>query len=281
MKTLYIKSNIMMILLFLSLSMLSFGQEKESITVPLSNANEAGKLVVNIIGGSITVISHDGKDVIVTAMISQSKRNKKSKSKSKNKNGRSTYGLKKVSNSSLAYTVEEVNNTIYIKYNPGRSIIDFEVKVPSNFSVDLRTINNGDIYVEGLSGTHEVSNTNGKITMKDVGGSVIADALNKNITVNFKSISSNTEMMFTSLNGDIDITFPSSLKANIMARSDNGNVYTDFDIQVDKAKKNTTTSKKGNVYRVKQEEGISGIINGGGANIIFKTLNGDVLIRSN
>ena len=247
-------------------------QERETHTIPLSNPNDAGKLVWNVIDGSINVTGYDGDEVIVTAI----RRSKSSSYKNKSKNG-----MKKIDNNSLSYRVEEVNNTVYIKYNPGKSVIDFEVKVPKNFSVDLKTINKGKILVDNIDGTHEVSNTNGPITMTNLGGSVIADALNRDVIIGFKKIDNNATMMFSSLNGDIDISFPKDLKANVMARSDNGNVYTDFEITMDKSKKNIKTSNKSGVYQVKREKGISGSINGGGAEMTFKTLNGDILIRSN
>lgn len=261
-----------LILVVLVFSFTLNAQERETHKIPLSNPNEAGKLVWNVIDGSIIVSGHDGNEVTVTAI----GRSKSSSWKDKSKNG-----LKKIENNSLSYRVEEINNTVYIKYSPGKSVIDFEVKVPKNFSLDLKTINKGSILVDNVDGTHEVSNTNGKITMTNVGGSVIADALNKDVNIGFRKIDNDATMMFSSLNGDIDISFPLDLRANVMARSDNGNVYTDFEIAIDKSKRNVKTSNKSGVYQVKREKGISGIINGGGAEMTFKTLNGDILIRSN
>ena len=260
-------------------------QSKETLEVPLSNPGGEGKLVINIIDGSITVNGYDGDEVVISAMASQ-KKSYKSKSKNKDKGkysdkASSKDGMKRITENGLAYTVEEINNTVYVKYTPGGQMIDFEVKVPRNFSLDLKTVNAGTITVDGVNGTHEASNTNGKITMTNVGGSVVADALNQDITVAFKTITPNTTMMFTSLNGDLDITFPNNLKANIDARSEFGNVYTDFEIEIDNSMPITKTKNKDGVYKVKRNKGVVGKINGGGADINFKTLNGDILIRSN
>lgn len=260
-----------------------YAQQEETLTVPLSQPNKEGKLIVNILNGSINVSGYDGDEVRVTAGIRTKKTNNdKSKYKSKNKDkGHSKYGMKKIAENGLSFSVEEINNTVYVKNSPSGPTVDFEIQVPRNFSVDLKTLNNGSIIVDNVNGTHEASNTNGKIIMTNVGGSVVADALNKDITVTFRTITPNTTMMFTSLNGDLDITFPSDLKANVNARSDFGNVYTDFEIKLNKSKPVTNTSKKSGVYQVKKDKGISGLINGGGADITFKTLNGDILIRSN
>ena len=49
--------------------------------------------------------------------------------------------------------------------------------------------------------------------------------------------------------------------------------------KLDKNKPLTKKTKKSGVYQLKREKGISGVINGGGSNLTFKTLNGDILIR--
>jgi len=259
---------VMLILLVTSATM---AQNGEPITVPLSNPGADGKLVVHIIDGSISVEGHNGNNVIVEGT------GKGRKKKSKGNKG----SLRNVSGNSLRFTVEENNNTVYVKSGAADGHVDFLIKVPKNFSVDLRTVNDGGIFVDNLNGTHEVSNLNGKINMTNVGGSVIADALNQNITVQFARVFDDTAMMFTSLNGNIDVSFPSNLKANVAARSDNGDVYTDFELTATTSGNRVSSKGKDGVYRVKQEKGITGLINGGGIEITFKTLNGDVYIRSN
>ena len=247
-------------------------QQSESFTIPLSRPGEEGKLKVHLVEGSISVKGYDGKEVKVTAV---GRNAKKVSQRSKN-------GLKIVDNNPLTFSVEERDNSVYVKKMPGGSSrFQFEIQVPRNFSVDLKTVNGKAIYVDNVNGTHEASSTNGKINMTNVGGSVVADALNHDITVSFRQVTPNTTMAFTSLNGDVDVTFPKDLKANIRAKSEFGNVYTDFEIEIDREQsKSKTTDKKG-VYKVINNKGVYGSINGGGSEITFKTLNGDVLIRSN
>ncbi len=259
-------------------------QEEETIDIPLSNPNASGKLVFHVTKGSIKVSGYEGKDVVVTASnktFDSDNRKSKKKYKHKEKFGKkSTTGMKRITDNSMSFTVEEIDNTVRIRKSVN-SDTNFEVKVPRNFSVDIKTVNDSSIYVENVVGTHEVSNTNGFITMQNVSGSVIADALNQGMIISFESIDENATMMFSSLNGDIDITFPSNLKADISARSDNGDIFTDFDIVKNNNNQNIKTSNSSGVYKVKREKGIFGTINGGGAELTFKTLNGDVLIRAN
>jgi len=245
-------------------------QVKEEITIPLSNPENDGKLHVSLLQGSIKVYGYDGKDVIITA----SSRDKSNSGNSSTKNG-----MKKISSNSIGFTAEELNNLVVIKSKWSNTATDFEIKVPRNFSLQLFTVNDGEIYAENLNGEFEVTNTNGGITLMNVSGSVVADALNEDIIVEFNQITVNVPMAFTSLNGDIDVTFPKSLKADILARTDNGDVFTDFEMTVSKTKPKVSKRGESGVYKVTSEKGVSGSINGGGATMTFKTLNGDIMIR--
>ena len=39
-------------------------------------------------------------------------------------------------------------------------------------------------------------------------------------------------MAFTSFNGPVDVTLPATIKANLKMRSDQGEIFTDFDVQL-------------------------------------------------
>lgn len=267
----YIKSMIVSVLLLVAVNLTA----QETVKVPLSNPSKPGHLKIGIISGSITVKGYSGKEVIVKAT-----RREGGKSWRKDGGG-DKQGLKRISVSSLEFSAEEYDNTVRVR-SKVHGTTDFEIQVPINFSLKISTVNKGKILVENVNGAIDVSNTNGSITLTDVSGSVSADALNKDIKVTFVKVTPNTPMAFSSLNGDIDITFPKTIKADIKIKSDRGEVYTDFDINAkpSKAKITTGESKKGNTYQVKVEKWITGAINGGGAEILFKNFNGDVIIRS-
>lgn len=267
-----IKSAIVAVLLLLTVNLTA----QEIITVPLSNPGKAGTLKIGIINGSITVKGTNGKEVIVKGMKSEKKPHI-----SNRRRGKGRDGLKRISNSSLEFSAQEYDNVVRVKGSV-HGTTDFEIQVPKNFSLKLSTVNRGDIYVENVNGTIDITNTNGKITLKDISGSVSANTVNRDITVNFIKVTPNVAMAFSSLNGDIDITFPKTIKANVKVKSDRGEIYTDFDLKAkpSKAKITKGESKKGNAYSVKVEKWITGAINGGGAEILFKNFNGDVIIRS-
>ena len=272
MKMQQIKLVIASILLLVAVNLTA---QEETITVPLSDPSKPGKLKLVINSGSITVKGYSGKEVIVKAT------RKESRKSSRRDKGGDKKGLKRISSNNLEFRAEEDDNYVIVdaKYYQA---IDFEVQVPKNFSLKLRTVNNGKILVENVNGAMDVSNTNGSITLNDVSGSVSADALNRDIKVTFVKVTPNAPMAFSSLNGDIDITFPKDIKADIKVKSERGEIFTDFDIKTKPSKAKITKGKgrKGNSYRVKVEKWVEGAINGGGAEIFFKNYNGDVIIRS-
>ena len=270
MKNNYIKAVFTLVVVLLALNTSAQSNLEESLVVPLSNPGEAGKLHVSLLYGSISVSAYQGKEVVI---ISNQKMKKKQKEEYKD-------GMRKISNNSSQYSVEEYNNEVTVKSGIGNKTVNFEIKVPKNFSLELRATNNGDIHVEGVNGEMEISNTNGAITLKNVSGSVIADALNKDIVVGFTGITENAPMAFTSLNGNLDVTFPASLKATIKARTENGDIFTDFDVKQELKTETTNRGGDSGVYKVTVDKWVTGAINGGGSEMLFKTLNGDILIRS-
>jgi DUF4097 and DUF4098 domain-containing protein YvlB len=123
-----------------------------------------------------------------------------------------------------------------------------------------------------------VKNTNGSVKLTNVGGVVVAHALNGNVYVSLDRITAGRPMSFSSLNGNVDVTLPADTKATLKMRSDNGDVYSDFDILLG-ATGQVTTDKSGGKYRVHVDKSINGTINGGGPEIRLTTMNGRIMLR--
>ena len=86
-------------------------------------------------------------------------------------------------------------------------------------------------------------------------------------------------MAFSSIEGKIDVTFPADVKAYVKMKSDNGDIFSDFDIEIDKRKTQVNKSDKTGVYKISLEDWTNGKINGGGPEILLKTLEGNIYIR--
>ena len=106
----------------------------------------------------------------------------------------------------------------------------------------------------------------------------------RGMKVTLTAVEPNKPMSFSSLNGDIDVTFPPEVKANASMKSDNGEIFSDFDVKLEAAQPQPATSEdargKGGKYRIKIDRTTKGTINGGGPEMQFKTFNGNIYIRS-
>ncbi len=164
--------------------------------------------------------------------------------------------------------------------NPNRAI-DFEIEAPARTHLHVSTVNSGDIVIDAIDGDIEIENTNGSITLKGVAGSVVANTTNGNVLATLVRVAGQKAMAFTSLNGSVDVTLPPSTKANLRMRSDNGGVYSDFDVAMAATQPAVVrdTRRDGGRYRISMNRSIYGSINGGGPDIEVRTFNSNVYVR--
>jgi DUF4097 and DUF4098 domain-containing protein YvlB len=105
--------------------------------------------------------------------------------------------------------------------------------------------------------------------------------LNGRIVATFTRVDPQKPMAFSSMNGNIDVTLPPDVKANLSLRTDNGEIYSDFDIQLQPAAPEQSLENehgKGK-YRVKANKTLHGALNGGGPEIQIKDFNGNIYLR--
>ena len=256
----------------LSMIMLSVAAQetqKQQLVIPLSNPDKTGHLEIGGINCNIIVTGYNGKEVIIDAF---SKNGVTNITETKN-------GMKKINASSMSIEAEEKDNKIDVSTGFNTNGITFEVKVPYNFSLDLSTVNDGIIKVDNVNGEISASNVNGPITLNKVSGSVSATTINDDILISFEKVNPNKAMAFSSLNGNVDISFPASIKANVKIKCDRGEILTDFDVDLNKERKVNNEKNKRGVYKVSIDEWVYGKINGGGPEYTFKNFNGDIIIR--
>jgi hypothetical protein len=179
-------------------------------------------------------------------------------------------------------SVEEQNNRMSIGSPNVNRPVDLEITVPAHTNLELSTVNDGDIQVEGVDGEMEIGDVNGAITLTGVGGSVVAHTVNGKVTAALARVSTQKPMAFTSLNGAVDVTLPAAARANLKLRTDNGSVFTDFELHVLPQSTSAVvedTRQSGGRYRVEVNKVIYGSINGGGPEVELRTFNGNVYVR--
>lgn len=246
------------------------------IVVPLGDPSRPAQVRAHLLNGGITVKTHQRNEVIVDAKV------RAGDDDEEQPESRPKGGLHRIPMTSTGLSVEAENNDVHISTDSTRHSISLTITVPVHTSLSLHTVNDGDIVVSGVDGELDVNDVNGEVTLTNISGSAVAHALNGKVLVTFNRVDGQKPMAFSSLNGDIDVTFPPDIKANVSMRSDNGEVYSDFDIQLQTTSPQPAVEDgrgKGGKYVVRVEKTVRGAINGGGPEIQFKNFNGNIYIR--
>lgn len=155
---------------------------------------------------------------------------------------------------------------------------DFTIRVPRDATLRLCTINDGDVVVNGTRGNFDVTNVNGLIEMNRVAGSGRAHTVNGPVTVTFTA-NPKQPSSFKTVNGNVDVSFLEGLSADFSMKTMNGGLFTDFDVQPLPGNVQAAGERKDGrfVYRANQFTRVR--VGGGGPEIAFETLNGNVSAR--
>ena len=269
-------------------------EQKEQLTVPLSEPGKPFKLNVGLVNGSIKVVSYEGKDIVIDVQSGSSTEKRARKAgrdggvnvnvnvnTNVNNEKSNSGGMKRINaGNNFDVSAEEKNNRVTVHSDSWKGAITLTIKVPqSEANLKLSTVNDGDIDVTNVNGEIEISNTNGAIHLTNVSGSVVANTVNGSVVATFKSIDTKAAMAFSTLNGNVDVTFPATFKGNVKLKTDMGEMYTDFDIETDKSQAKVNRTNQGGMYRVSTDNWIYGKINGGGPEIMMKNMTGNIYIR--
>lgn len=260
-------------------------QVDEQIVIPLTNPGQRGQLSTAQINGNITVTSYDGKEVIVKATTGTEYKRQcddcdddvKVKVKTRTTpDSPAPPGMKRIETNSLELRASEENNVVEIETESWKQRIHLDIRVPENFDVKLNTVH-GEISVTGIKGALDVSSVNGGIRLENVSGSVITNTVNGEIKASILNASSGEPMSFVTLNGNVDVTLPSGIKTTVKMKSDRGEIYSDFEMVIEKAK--PEVKKSSGEYEVSINSWVYGKINGGGPEYTFKNMNGNIIVR--
>jgi len=169
------------------------------------------------------------------------------------------------------------NGGVYIDRDPGYQVkYDFEVQVPRDTTIDLKTINDGEIKVDNLAGDYKVDNINGGIEMTELSGSGKVYALNGRVTVTFRD-NPRAKSTFGSLNGEVRVSFQPDFSADLRFKTFNGGVYTDYPVTYLPLTAVAATRKDGKfVYKSNEWSAVR--VGRGGPELSFDAFNGNIRI---
>lgn len=246
--------------------------DADRVTVPLSDPSQPALVTVSLVHGSITVRGANRKDVLVTA--------RPEPDRPRRRVDADASGMRRIPQTA-GYRITEERNQVRVSSDSPNRAVSFDIEVPSRANLKLSTVNGGEIVVENVDGDLDVSNTNGGITLNGVAGSVNAGTTNGGVRATITRVTAERPMAFTSLNGTVDVTLPPSTRANLRLRSDNGDIYSDFEMQLAPSVAPTIQDNRGSNdrYRISRNRSVVGSINGGGPEFELRTFNSNVYVR--
>ncbi len=186
-------------------------------------------------------------------------------------------GLKPLSatgpeNTGVGLSIKQEGNTISLSgAHREADNADYVMYLPKNLRVklDYNSWQAGDVVIKNMAGEIEAKSQVGDLEFIDVTGPIVAHTLSSDLEVTFTSLSSTSPTSLSSTSGDIDVTFPPSVKGTFKMSTVSGGVYTGFDFDFGEDAK---LSRVGG-------QNATGKLNGGGVEVSLKTVSGDIYIR--
>ncbi|HEY4677679.1 MAG TPA: hypothetical protein VIJ01_10980, partial [Candidatus Angelobacter sp.] len=154
--------------------------------------------------------------------------------------------------------------------------MDFQLLVPRNIEVKLKTVNSGHVSVQDVTGDFSVHNVNGGIDMKNMAGSGVAKTVNGPVKVSFRE-NPREKSDFATINGNVELYFVRGLSGDFRFKTMNGAVYSDFEMTSLPAQP-VSTERRGTKFVFRSDKFTGGRVGSGGPEIKAENLNGDIRV---
>jgi hypothetical protein len=149
-------------------------------------------------------------------------------------------------------------------FSGGKPSVSVEIwlKIPMGAHLSASSVN-GAVQSTNIGGGQNIRTTNGKIDIEGARGVVSASTTNGSIRAEITDERLEEDVDLKTVNGSIRAYLPTDVQADVHISTVNGSIHSDFPIEVsgDRHHKN-----------------IDGQINGGGASVDLKTVNGSVTL---
>jgi hypothetical protein len=255
-------------------------REEETIrkTFAMNTANSPRVLEIDNVFGSIDVVGSAGDQAQLVV-----KKTIRAESKEKIEQAKKdvTLDINQQGNSVSLYVNGpfrcQCQGCVNIDRDTGYVVkMDFELQVPTNTSLKLKTVNEGHVKVQNVTGEYTVRNVNGGIEMLNVGGSGHARTVNGAVKVTFRE-NPHANSEYASLNGDVELYFARNLSADFRFKTFNGGVYSDFLLAALPQQAVKEERRNGKLI-LRADRYTGGRVGNGGPEIRVENFNGDIRV---
>jgi len=236
------------------------------------------KLVVRNIWGNVKVRQGAAGAIVVAAVETRSARTAADFDKS-----REQLRLETVASADgVSLVVDQPNRADRMDVCQGCSLeYQFDITVPADAIVDVRTVTDGRVDVTGVRGPVNAGNVNGAVTVSGVNDCSSIDSVNGTLEVMFARAPS-ANCVLTTINGAITVGLPAGAGLDAILDLGHGEIESEFDVDAMTLPVKVEKDRQQDYwhYRVRQSAGLR-VGAGGGPTFTFASLNGDVRILRN
>lgn len=224
----------------------------------------SGKVFFNGIN-KISFEGHDGNEIIIST-------ENRSSSKSERAEGlKLINGLGLDDNTGIGLSVNKEEGMTQVDEISKRSSKRYVVKVPNNVVIayEHSTPHGSKVVFSDISSEVEVKTNHSSVKLDNVTGPMTISTVHGKIEATFSSLNQDDPVSIASSHGLVDVSLPASSKADVSMKSGWGEMYSDFDINIEKS--SSMKSYSSNEVR--------GTINGGGVSLSLSSSHGNVYLR--
>jgi len=152
------------------------------------------------------------------------------------------------------------------------------VTVPADVELTARTVNGGDLLVEGVRGPVVARNVNGAVRLRGLAAAVEAATVNGRLEASFDRTPP-ADSSFDTINGEIEIALPDGAAVEVGFKSLNGDLYSDFETTAVAQQMEPARDSDGR-HRYRVDHSTLVRIGRGGPRLDCHTINGDIVVRA-
>ena len=245
------------ILLFLLIGISTQAQVK----LPMSS----GILEINSVN-RITIQGHSGSEVLIER---EGDHHDKGDERAEGLREINARGL--VDNTGIGLVTIKNGNNMEISQLSRNNSSGYIFKIPSGVAVSYEhsTHHAKTVSIENTSNEIEVSANFNNVEISNANGPLAISTVHGHIDADFTKSSLKNDIKLYSTHGHVDVTVPSSIKADFRLKTSHGKMYTDLDFQVD---------RDGDLVEVSSRN-ITGKTNGGGINFALTAVHNNIYLR--
>lgn len=244
----------------------STSQTKQAATykAKLGNSKE-NKVIITMTNGSVQIVGHNSDEVVIDG-------GKYTPPPARAAGLKPLYNTAE-DNTEIGLSVTKEGNTMRIT-QASRQGNKYTIKVPKNASVMYQETSWGgsNITLSDIDGEVELKLNSAGATLNNVSGPIVASSTSGDFIIKYDKVNQAKPNSISTVSGIIDLTLPANTKADFKLKTINGEVYTDFDMNLPNANRDGLSRVGGNTK-------VDGKTNGGGVEMSLYTISNNIYIR--